>query len=428
MMNAEIISVGTELLLGHTVNTDTTIVARELSTLGINMLYSGTVGDNPGRLEEALKTALSRSDLVITTGGLGPTGDDLTKETIAAAVGKKLVLHEESMRRLEEYFTGREFGESQKKQAFLPEGCYVFPNDEGTAPGCAVETEDGKILIMLPGPPYELKPMLCNYAIPYLARRENSVIFSTNIRVFGMGEGSAAERISDLTEGTNPTAATYAGSGEMFVRVTAKAETTEKAEEMCRPVVEEIRRRLGDVIYGIDVESLEEVVVRELTQRGMTVSTAESCTGGLLSKRITDIPGSSNVFEMGAVTYSNRIKELLLDVPGELLEKYGAVSEQVAKAMAEGVRRKSGSSLGVGITGIAGPGGGTPEKPVGLVYIALSDGQETRVRKMTASGKIRSREYLRNSAASNALDMVRRKLENLPPLQPQSYCCPVHKG
>ena len=425
-MNAEIISVGTELLLGHTVNTDTTIVARELSKLGINMLYSGTVGDNPGRLKEVLDLALSRSDLVITTGGLGPTGDDLTKETIAQAVGKKLVMHEESMKRLEEYFVGREFGESQKKQALLPEGCRVFRNDEGTAPGCAVETEDGKILIMLPGPPYELKPMLCNYAVPYLAERENAVIFSMNIRVFGMGEGAAAERIDDLTEGENPTVATYAGSGEMFVRVTAKAGTTEEAEKMCRPLVEEIQRRLGDVVYGIDVDSLEEVVVRGLTQRGMTVSTAESCTGGLLSKRITDIPGSSGVFEMGAVTYSNRIKELLLEVPEELLKNYGAVSEQVAKAMAEGVRKKSGSDLGEGITGIAGPDGGTPEKPVGLVYIALSDGNQTQVRKMTGGGKIRSREYLRNSAASNALDMIRRNLQNLPPLQVRSYCCPVH--
>lgn len=414
-MNAEIISVGTELLLGHTVNTDTTTVARELSTAGINLLFSSTVGDNPERLRAAMKQALERSDLVVTTGGLGPTGDDLTKETIAEVAGKKLVMHEESLRRIEEYFKGRTWGESQKKQAMLPEGCTVLPNDVGTAPGCAFETAQGKIVIMLPGPPSELKPMLLRYMMPYLLQREKAVIVSKNVHVFGLGEGTAAEMIADLTEGSNPTAATYAKENEMFVRVTARAQTEDEAEAMCMPVVEEIKRRYGDVVYSVDVDGLENVVVAGLKEKGMKLATAESCTGGLLAKRLTDVPGASQVFEMGAVTYANRIKHMLLDVPDEMLKEFGAVSEPVARAMAEGVRAKAGSDLGIGITGIAGPDGGTKEKPVGLVYIAMTDGEETWVRKMPG-GRVRGRESLRNSAASNALDMVRRYLKGLPPV------------
>lgn len=414
-MNAEIISVGTELLLGHTVNTDTTTVARELSTAGINLLFSSTVGDNPVRLKTALEQALERSDLVVTTGGLGPTGDDLTKETVAEAAGTKLVMHEESLRKIEEYFKGRVWGESQKKQAMLPEGCTVLPNDVGTAPGCAFETAQGKIVIMLPGPPSELKPMLVNYMMPYLLQREKAVIVSKNVHVFGLGEGTAAEMIADLAEGANPTAATYAKENEMFVRVTARAKTEDEAEAMCRPVVEEISRRYGDVVYSVDVDGLENVVVAGLKEKGMKLATAESCTGGLLAKRLTDVPGASQVFELGAVTYANRIKHMLLGVPDQMLEEFGAVSEPVARAMAEGVRAKAGSDLGIGITGIAGPDGGTKEKPIGLVYIAMTDGKETWVRKMPG-GMVRGRESLRNSAASNALDMVRRYLTGLPPV------------
>ncbi len=419
-MNAEIIAVGTELLLGHTINSDAAYVARELSALGINLLYSGTVGDNPERLKEALTTALHRSDLVITTGGLGPTGDDLTKETIAATAGKRLVLHEESMRRIIDYFKGNVPGETQQKQAMLPEGCTVFQNDCGTAPGCGFETDSGKIMIMLPGPPNELVPMLKNYAVPYLAKDEDAVIVSRIVRVFGLGEGYVAEQITDLTDCANPTAATYAKDGEMFVRVTARAKDEETAAAMCEPVVEELKKRLGDYIYGIDVESLEEAAVMELAKHGLHLACAESCTGGLLSSRITDIPGASDVFHMGAVTYANEIKTLLLGVPEETLRQYGAVSEQTARSMAEGVREKSGSELGIGITGIAGPGGGTPEKPVGLVYLALSDGEHTWVRKMSGNSK-KGRSYLRWLAASNALDMVRRYLLDLGGIEEAAY-------
>lgn len=420
-MDAEIISVGTELLLGHTINTDTAYVARELSAIGVGLLYSCTVGDNPRRLKDAVMTAFSRSDVIITTGGLGPTGDDLTKETVAAAAGKKLVMHKESMERIEQYFKGRELGETQKKQAMLPDGCTVFPNDVGTAPGCGFKTESGKIVVMLPGPPSELVPMLKNYAVPFLSRGEKAAIVSRIVRVFGLGEGNVAEQIADLTECENPTAATYAKDGEMFVRVTARAENEEKAAALCKPVVEELEKRLGEFVYGVDVESLEETVVRALAGVRRTIATAESCTGGLLAKRITDISGASDVFHMGVVTYANEIKSMLLGVPAETLERFGAVSPQTARAMAAGVRKKSGADFGVGITGIAGPGGGTPEKPVGLIYIALCDGENIWVRKMSGAGQKRGRGYLRCLAASNALDMVRRRMSNLGGIEDAAY-------
>lgn len=413
-MKAEIISVGTELLLGQVINTDASYVARALSELGIDMMFSCTVGDNNGRLKEALTSALERSDLVITTGGLGPTEDDLTKEAIAECAGVPLVLHEESMERLKEHFVGRYMGQNQIKQAMLPEGCAVLLNDRGTAPGCAVETKEGKIIMMFPGPPSELVPMLRNYGIPYLMKRENASIFSMNVHVFGQGEGAVAEMLSDMTDASNPTVATYAKEGEMYVRVTAKADNTQKAEEMCRPVAEKIRERIGDCVYGINVDSLEQLIVNLLSERKLTIATAESCSGGLLAKRITDIPGSSSVFEMGAVTYANRIKTLLLDVPEEMLENHGAVSEEVAAAMAQGIRKKSGSDIGIGITGIAGPDGGTEEKPVGLIYVGLCDKEGTVVRKVKVFSQRRPRNYYRNTAASFALDMVRRRLEELP--------------
>ena len=414
VMNAEIISVGTELLLGDVVNTDAAIVARALTTIGINLWHTSTVGDNEERLEQALEQALERSDLVITTGGLGPTDDDLTKETIARMAGKPLVQHEESLQRLEAHFAGHSISENQYKQVMLPKGCYVLQNDRGTAPGCVCTTPQGKRIAMLPGPPSELEPMLHRYLIPYLQQDSTTVIHSHNIRVFGKGEGAVAQEIASFTQGSNPTAATYAADGEMFIRVTAKAESQEQAKKLCAPVVEEICQILGDVVYGVDIANLEECVVQALQAKQMTLATAESCTGGLVAKRLTDISGSSAVFEMGAVTYSNRIKSLLIGVPEEMLKKYGAVSEPVARAMAEGVRAKAGSSLGVGITGIAGPGGGSQEKPVGLVYLALSDGQQTWVRKMPGGGRIRTREYYRCRAASTALDMVRRYLHGLP--------------
>ena len=415
-MNAEIISVGTELLLGQVVNTDTTIVARALSGLGINLLYAAVVGDNVERLRHAVETALSRSDLLIMTGGLGPTTDDLTKETTAACAGKRLVLHQESLERIQNYFNERHVSENQEKQAWLPEGCHVFQNDNGTAPGCAFQAQSGCRVIMLPGPPSELTPMLHNYVVPYLRQGQESVIVSHNVHIYGRGEAPVAQMMDDLMDGENPTLAPYAKEGECYLRVTAKAPTEREADALCQPLIQEIRARLGDFVYSVDVESLEELVVSLLREKGKTLSTAESCTGGLLSQRITDIPGASQVFHMGCVTYANQAKEDLLSVSHGTLERYGAVSEQTAREMAEGIVRRSQSDLGIGITGVAGPGGGTAQKPVGLIYIALSDGENTWVAKRSPIGRTKNRAWHRHCAASQALDMVRRYLQGLPVL------------
>lgn len=413
-MNAEIISVGTELLLGQVVNTDTAIVAQELSALGINLLYSAVVGDNVERLRHAVDTAISRSELLIMTGGLGPTTDDLTKETTAACAGKKLVLHQPSLERIQNYFNEKHVSENQEKQAWLPEGCAVFQNDNGTAPGCAFQAQSGCTVIMLPGPPSELEPMLKNYVVPFLKKGQEHVIVSHNVHIYGRGEAPVAQLLDDLMNGENPTLAPYAKEGECYMRVTAKAPTVEEADEMCRPLIEEIRRRVGDFVYSVDVESLEELVVGELAAQGKTLATAESCTGGLLSKRITDVAGASAVFHMGVVTYANQAKEDLLGVSHETLERWGAVSSQTAREMAQGIVRRSQADLGIGITGIAGPDGGTAEKPVGLIYIALSDGERTWVTKRHPIGRTKSRAWHRHCAASQALDMVRRYLEGLP--------------
>ena len=417
-MNAEIISVGTELLLGAVVNTDTAIVARALSELGIDLMHTCVVGDNPQRLREAVEGAIARSDLLIMTGGLGPTTDDLTKETTAAAAGKKLVLHEESLRRIQSYFNEKHVSENQEKQAWLPEGCTVLQNDNGTAPGCAFQAEKGCTIIMLPGPPSGLAPMLDNYAVPYLKKSQEYTIVSHNVHIYGRGEAPVAQMMDDLMDSKNPTLAPYANEGECYLRVTAKARSHEEADQMCGPLIDEIKKRLGNFVYSVDIDSLEELVVKELAAAGKTLATAESCTGGLLSKRITDVSGSSGVFHMGVVTYANEAKEALLGVPHETLERYGAVSEQTARAMAQGIVKRSGSDLGVGITGIAGPDGGTAEKPVGLIYIALSDGRETWVIKRSPIGRTKSRDWHRHCAASQALDMVRRYLAGMPVIEP----------
>ena len=304
-MNAEIISVGTELLLGAVVNTDTAIVARALSELGIDLMHTCVVGDNPQRLKEAVEGAITRSGLLIMTGGLGPTADDLTKETTAAAAGKKLVLHEESLRRIQNYFNEQHVSENQAKQAWLPEGCTVLQNDNGTAPGCAFQAENGCTIIMLPGPPSELTPMLNNYAVPYLKRSQEYTIVSHNVHIYGRGEAPVAQMMDDLMDSQNPTLAPYANEGECYLRVTAKAHTHEEADRMCGPLIQEIRSRLGNFVYSVDVNSLEELVVKELTEKGKTLATAESCTGGLLSKRITDVSGSSG--EIGRASCRERV-------------------------------------------------------------------------------------------------------------------------
>ena len=422
----EILSVGNELLLGNIANTDAQTLSQGLSALGLNVYYHTVVGDNPQRVRQAVDVAKGRADVIITTGGLGPTCDDLTKNVLAEAFGKQLVFDETSAQRIRTHFAriGRTMTENNMQQAMLPEGATVFPNDIGTAPGCGVRTASGKVIVMLPGPPSELVPMLQHYVVPFLKEGSHAVIHSCMIRTFGLGEGAGALKIADLTDAANPTAATYAKENEMFVRVTARAESEEAAEALCRPVVEEICRRYGDVVYGVDVDNLESVVVRLLSEKGLHLATAESCTGGLVAKLITDVSGASEVFGMGLVTYANEAKMKLLGVPAAMLEEHGAVSEPVARAMAEGVREVSGSELGIGITGVAGPTGGTPEKPVGLIYIALSDGTRTWVRRMTPPGRVHGRGWLRDRAAGTALDMVRRYLSDLP-LEPVQSAGPA---
>ena len=411
-MNGEIICVGTELLLGDIVNTNAQYLSRELAAMGIGVFDQVTVGDNAARLKKALGTAVARSQVVIITGGLGPTKDDLTKETVAEAVGLPLEEDEESLRRIEAYFqrVGRPMGESNRKQALKPRGALVFPNDRGTAPGYAISAGN-QCIILLPGPPDEMKPMFENYVKPYLARYGTGTIVSHTLRVFGMGESAAAERISDLLDGSNPTVAPYAKTGEVELRVTASAPTRVEADAMCQPVINEIRRRLGGCIYGVDKDSLQQVVVELLREKGMKAATAESCTAGLLSKRLTEEPGSSAVFEMGVTAYANSVKINALGVDPALIEKYGAVSPETAAAMAGGIREISGAHVGLSVTGVAGPEP-SEGKPVGLVYIALADEKQVYVRKLMAGREKGEREKIRSIAASAALDLLRRWLEN----------------
>ena len=410
-MRTEIIAVGTELLLGEIVNTDAPMIAQGLAELGIGVYFQTVCGDNPDRLKSVLEVAKQRADLIITTGGLGPTADDLTKETIAAAFGKGLVRDEESMARLREHFKGRTMTKNNEKQADVPEGCTVFQNDWGTAPACAFEGE-GCLVIMLPGPPRECTPLFREKVMPFLEKRRGGALCSRYVKVFGMGESEMASRLSrQMDTWENPTAAPYAKEGECLVRITAMGKNREEAFAMTEPAVREVRQVLGDVVYGVDVDSLEQVVVQEMTARGLTLATAESCTGGLMGKRITDVPGASACYLGGVVSYHNEVKENLLGVRHETLISKGAVSEDTACQMAEGVRKALGADIGISTTGVAGPGGGTPEKPVGLIYVGISTGDKTWAVRILRPRQ--SRENLRRLASSTAFDLVRRHLEGL---------------
>ena len=410
-MRTEIIAVGTELLLGEIVNTDAPMIAQGLAELGIGVYFQTVCGDNPDRLKSVLEVAKQRADLIITTGGLGPTADDLTKETIAAAFGKGLVRDEESMARLREHFKGRTMTKNNEKQADVPEGSTVFQNDWGTAPACAFEGE-GCLVIMLPGPPRECTPLFREKVMPFLEKRRGGALCSRYVKVFGMGESEMASRLSrQMDTWENPTAAPYAKEGECLVRITAMGKDKEEAFAMTEPAVREVRQVLGDVVYGVDVDSLEQVVVQEMTARGLTLATAESCTGGLMGKRITDVPGASACYLGGVVSYQNEVKENLLGVRHETLISKGAVSEDTACQMAEGVRKALGADIGISTTGVAGPGGGTPEKPVGLIYVGISTGDKTWAVRILRPRQ--SRENLRRLASSTAFDLVRRHLEGL---------------
>ncbi len=413
-MKAEIISVGTELLLGSTINTDAADVAVLLSEYGIDVYWQTVVGDNPGRLMEAVRRAKGRADLIITTGGLGPTCDDLTKSALAEAFGMKLELNageEAWLREIWKKRGNRELTPNNLQQVWLPEGSTALRNDWGTAPGCYFE-RDGVRVIMLPGPPRELRPLLEYRVRPILAELSNAVIASHNIHFFGIGESEMEYRLRDyMQELNNPTLAPYAKSGECLVRVTAKAATQEEAEEMMAPVIERVKGMFGALVYAVDGLNLAEHTVKLLVEKGVTVAAAESCTGGELEKRITDIPGASAALKGGVVVYTNEAKHLLLGIPMETIDKYGAVSREVAAELAERVRRKLGSDLGVGVTGLAGPDGDGVHE-VGTVFISLSDGRRTWVREKHLTS--RDRATVRLYACQNAFDMLRRYLAGLP--------------
>ena len=413
---AELIAVGTELLLGNIANTDAQMISEGLSALGINVYYHTVVGDNPERLKAAIEIARKRADILITTGGLGPTCDDLTKQTLAEVFGRKLVFHEPTAERIRTFFAQRigekaEITRNNFQQAMLPEGCEVLVNDWGTAPGVAFE-QDGTHVVMLPGPPNECTPMFRYRAVPYLQRLSDGVIVSRSLRIFGSGE-SAVEAIlrNRMNELTNPTLAPYAKTGEVELRITAKADTEEAARAMIVPVEQEVRDTLGALIYGADVKSLEEAVLPLLQEKGLTLGTAESCTGGLIAKRITDLPGASKVFRGGVVSYCDGVKTAVLSVPERLLQEKGAVSPEVACAMAEGARKALGCDLAVASTGVAGPGPDERGNPEGLVYLALSVEGKTYLRTMD---KGRGRDRIRTTAVHHAFDMVRRYLTGLP--------------
>ena len=409
-MKAEIIAVGTELLMGEILNSNSRDIARELYNLGIDVYHQSVVGDNLNRVSKELETAFERADLVITTGGLGPTRDDLTKEAAAHFLKRDMILDEESIKHLEDFFGSRglPLNEGNKRQAYFPEGAKIIPNENGTAPACIIEFDE-KVLVILPGPPREVIPLMEKYIIPYLEKRTGKVFISDIINISGIGEGHMEEKIMDIIEAQeNPTVAPYAKEHGLTLRVTASARTEQEARSLLEPVVKKICDRLGMDVYAIGDTTLEAVVASLLIEQNLSISVAESCSGGLLAGRLINYPGISKVFKEGFITYSNESKINTLGVDSKILSNYGAVSEEVAKQMAKGAADRAKSDVALSITGIAGPDGGTDEKPVGLVYIGLYLLGEVKVMKMDSWG---SRDNVRRRAVSQALDMLRRELQ-----------------
>lgn len=407
-MTVEIICVGTELLLGNIVNTNAAYLARQCADLGLSCYYQSVVGDNAGRLTESVKTALKRSDILLISGGLGPTQDDLTKETVAGVLGKKLVSDVSSRRRIEEYFAKKNIPltENNWKQAYVPEGCTVLDNDNGTAPGMIVRDGERHI-VLLPGPPGELEPMFQKYVRPYLAELEPGVILSQTVKICGVGESAVETMVRDLIEEqSNPTIATYAKIGEVHLRVTAKAEDEKAAKRLIKPIVRELKTRFGEDIYTTNEGvTLEKEVADLLTGANLTITTAESCTGGMLASRLINVPGISQTYKAGYVTYSNKSKRRLLGVKKAALEKYGAVSQKVAEEMVKGAALAAKTDVAVALTGIAGPDGGSQEKPAGLVYIACQVCGKMTVKEYFFQG---DRAKVRESATAYALILMRK--------------------
>lgn len=409
-MRAEIISVGTELLLGQIVDTNAAYLAQRLAEIGVDVHFKQTVGDNPTRIEEATRLALSRADVVLMTGGLGPTEDDLTVATVATTLGLPLVADESAADHIRRFFEARRRVPSDTvfKQALVPRGARIIPNARGTAPGVHIEHR-GRSIFLMPGVPYEMKGMMDGYVLPTLRERAGpAVIRSRVLRVTGEGESAVEVRIKDLLQLTEPTVAPYAKLGEVHLRLTAKGTTEAVAAALDRGEAL-VRERLGDLVYGVDDQTLEDVVAAALTSRRLTVAVAESCTGGQISHRLTAVPGSSTYFLEGVVAYSNEAKIRDAGVDPALLDAHGAVSAEVAEGMAAGIRRRAGAALGLAVTGIAGPAGGTPEKPVGLVFLALAGAAgPTHLRLLLGSEA--GREGIRFLASQAALNLLRLHL------------------
>lgn len=409
-MIVELISVGTEILLGNIVNTNTQYLAEKCALLGLSMYHQVTVGDNRERLSAAIETALNRSDVVILTGGLGPTEDDLTKEVCAEVMGFELAEDAHTRERIETYFKNsiyKEIPDNNWKQAMVPQGSTVLDNSNGTAPGLIME-KNGKTAILLPGPPNELKPLFTEQVFPYLQNRQPEVIRSQMIKICGYGESQVEDKLIDLINTqTNPTIATYAKTAEVHLRVTAKADNEEAAKNLLKPVVKEIKNRFENAVYTTkEEETLEMAVVRLLKKYELTVTTAESCTGGLIAGRLVNVPGASEVFREGFITYSNKAKRKYLDVSKGTLKKYGAVSEQTAKEMATGGVFATDADACIAVTGIAGPDA-EGEKPVGLVYIACYMKDKVKVEEYHFKG---NREKIREQSVVKALDFLRRSI------------------
>ncbi|HYW54133.1 MAG TPA: competence/damage-inducible protein A [Dongiaceae bacterium] len=414
MASVEIVTIGTEILLGHLVDTNSVHVARMLADHGVDVYAKHSAGDNADRLAAMLGDVLARADGAVCTGGLGPTVDDLTKDAVARAVGKKLVLHEPSLRAIEERFRqfNRPMADNNRRQAYLPEGCVVFDNPHGTAPGFVALRDDGKFVACMPGVPREMKPMLADQLVPWLVQRFDlrSAIYTRTLHTVGIGESELDRRVEDLFRRLeNPKIAMLAHGFAVDVKIMAKATSREDADAMIEPVAAELRQRIGSGYYGDDDTTLPGAIVRALTSRGLTLGTAESCTGGGIADQIVSVAGASGAFRGGIVAYANDVKTALLDVPERTLAQFGAVSEETAAAMARGARRRLGVDAAIATTGVAGPDGGTPEKPVGLVWYALSfGGDEIETRRLTFPG---SRSDIRERATVAALGILWRRLE-----------------
>jgi len=409
-MKAEIVSTGTELLLGETLNTSAHYLTGKLSSIGIEVDYHTTVGDNPKRLEQVLHQAIERSDLIITTGGLGPTADDLTKELVAKVLDLKMEIDASSLEQIKQFFGRRKapMPSSNEKQAFFPQGSKILPNPIGTAPGAIIE-KNAKTVIILPGPPFEMEPMFNNYVWPELARIVGPNAERMNervLKVFGIGESAIEKVLDELMNLPNLTVALLAKRAEMHIRLVARSTEIKagEAKKVLNEVEEEIRRRLGNKVFGKDQETMIGIVGQALNNQNLTISTAESCTGGLLGAALTQEPGSSSFYLGGVVSYSNSLKRGLLGVSEESLKAFGAVSEEVAKEMAEGIRSKTGSDMAISTTGIAGPDGGSDKKPVGLVYIGIATSKGVHAEKFQFYGE---RESVRQLAVQAALNKVR---------------------